>query len=357
MDSGLPKKSHVQSVARSLMLLELLARENREMPLTDISRAMGWPKSTVHGLINTLKDYHYVEQSPDSGCYKLGVRLFELGNIVARSWDIKAVALPAMQILNGSLGELVQLATEDRGEVLYLEKLDSTHMMRIVSEIGARLPMHCTGLGKVLLAYKTPSEIKWILSKHGMPRMTKRTITDRELLERELIRIRRQGYAVDDREIMDSLRCVAAPIFDRGGNVKYAISISGLANNFHGLHLDKARDEIISTAASISKALGYSQKVREFEIFVSVTGARFFCREDEFVLEAMKRARCGPVHYGCFGGGCGVCKMKIASGSYQAEKRMSAAHVTQEEQKEGIVLICCVKPRENLVITGIDNKN
>ena len=249
--------SHVHSVARALMLLDLLARENREMSLTEIANAMNWPKSTVHGLIATMRDYSYVDQSPASGCYRLGVRLFELGNIVARGWDIRALALPAMQNLNSQLGEMVQLATEDKGEVLYLEKLDSTHMMRIVSEIGARLPMHCTGLGKVLLAYKKPAEIKWILSKHGMPPMTSRTITDREALERELIKVRRQGYAVDDREIMDSLRCVAAPVYDRDGRVKYAISISGLANNLQGERLEMVRDELLLTAHSLSYAMGY----------------------------------------------------------------------------------------------------
>lgn len=249
--------SHVQSVSRALMLLDLLARENREMTLTEIAKAMNWPKSTVHGLITTLRDYYYVDQSPVTGCYHLGVRLFELGNIVARSWNIRTLAMPAMQDLNSRLGEMVHLATEDKGEVLYLEKLDSTHMMRIVSEIGARLPMHCSGLGKVLLAYKTPAEIKWILSTRGMQPMTARTITDREMLERELIKVRTQGYAIDDREIMDSLRCIAAPIYNCDGDVKYAISVSGLANRMQGEHLKIAQEELIRTADSISYAMGY----------------------------------------------------------------------------------------------------
>jgi len=250
-------KSHVQSVGRALILLDLLAEENREMSLTEISKMLNWPKSTVHGLIATLRDYYYVDQSPTTGCYYLGVRLFELGNIVARSWDIRTLAMPFMQGLNSRLGEMVQLATEDKGEVLYLEKLDSTHMMRIVSEIGSRLPMHCSGLGKVLLAYKKPAEVKWILSKHGMRQMTKNTITSREILEAELIKVHRQGYAIDDREVMDGLRCVAAPIYDRDGNVKYAISISGLANNMLGEKLNRVREDLIHTADGISYMMGY----------------------------------------------------------------------------------------------------
>jgi len=254
-------QAHVQSVDRALILLDTLAQGDREMTLTEIAKALSWPKTTVYGLIATLRDRQYVDQSPETGRYRLGVRLFELGSIVAQSWNVRAIAKPAMQNLNDRLGEMIQLATESNGEVLYIEKLDSTHMMRIVSEIGARLPMHCTGLGKVLLAYKKPSEIKWIIAKRGLRMMTAHTITDREMLERELIKIRRQGYAIDDREIMDSLRCVAAPIYDRDGNVEYAISVSGLAGNLHGERLDLVRDELLITADSISYMMGYRKPI------------------------------------------------------------------------------------------------
>ena len=251
--------SHVQSVDRALILLDYLASEDREIGLTEIARALGWPKTTTHGLISTLRNRHYVDQSPKTGRYRLGVRLFELGNIVARSWDIRAVARPAMQDLSLHLGEMVQLACESDGEVLYIEKIDSTQMMRIVSEIGARLPMHCTGLGKVLLAYKHASEVEWIISKHGQRAMTSHTITSAKALEKELAKIRRQGYAIDDREIMESLRCVAAPIFDQGGEVQYALSVSALADSLTGERLDTACEMLLRTAQSVSYQIGYRQ--------------------------------------------------------------------------------------------------
>jgi len=90
-----------------------------------------------------------------------------------------------------------------------------------------------------------------------------------------------------------------------------------------------------------------------YNITVLNTGASFACRKDETVLEAMKRASCGPIHYGCFGGGCGVCKMKVVSGEYQVLKRMSRAHVSEAEQKDGAVLICCIKPCCDLKIAGV----
>lgn len=257
MEKKTTPSSHVQSVERAIKVMELLADEGREMSLTEISRALNWPKSTVHGLISTLRDFQYIDQSPNNGNYRLGIRLFELGNAVARSWNIRSIALPVMQQLNHALGEMVHLATEDSGEVLYIEKLDSTHMMRIVSEIGARLPMHCSGLGKVLLAYKTKNEVKWIVTKKGLRRMTLRTITDPQVLDRELEKIRTQGYAIDDREIMDSLLCVAAPIFDKEGNVRYAVSVSTLAGNMTDERFELIKTMVTGAAEQISYEMGH----------------------------------------------------------------------------------------------------
>jgi len=262
-ETGERNAAHVQSVERALILLDFLATIDKDVALNEIAKALSWPKTTAHGLISTLRSRQYVDQSPTTGCYRLGVKLFELGNIVARSWDIRTVARPAMQELSCRLNELVQLATESGGEVLYIEKMDATNIIRIISEVGAKLPMYCTGLGKVLLAYKEPAEIKWIITKHGLHKMTARTITNRDILERQLVKIRSQGYAIDDREISEDLRCVAAPIFDRDGKVDYAISVACLAGNLYGERLDLVRDELLKTAAYISGMMGYREQVDE----------------------------------------------------------------------------------------------
>ena len=251
--------SHIQSVARALQVLELLAEENKELSLTEISNKMQRPKSTLHGILTTLRDYKLVDQSEANGRYRLGVRLFEFGQKVARSWDIRGLAIPVMQELSRKFGEMVQLATEDDGEVLYLEKLDSTRIIRIVSETGARLPMHCSGLGKALLAYKSPHEVKRILTKSGMPRMSRNTITDIQRMNAELEKIRIQGFAVDDCEIMEGLRCVAAPIRNRDGLVRYAISVSGLAEVLSGNYFENLSAAVVKAAAEISFLMGYRE--------------------------------------------------------------------------------------------------
>lgn len=256
-DIKLPRESHVQSVARALSLVEILAEENRDLSLTELSKKTGWPKSTVHGLIATLRDYHMVDQSEETGHYRLGIRLFELGNKVKRSWDISEIAKPYLRKLNSELNEMVQLAMENKGEVLYMEKIDSNRMMRIVSEIGIRLPIHCSGLGKAILAYKEEYEVKKILTEKGMRPMTAKTIVSVPEFLKEMEVIRERGYAMDDQEIMDGLRCVAVPIFNADDEVNYAISVSGFYNNMRGQHLKDVIEQLKRTSKNISYDLGY----------------------------------------------------------------------------------------------------
>ncbi|AKX94586.1 IclR family transcriptional regulator [Neomoorella thermoacetica] len=254
------RKDHppqIRSVAKALMILDLLAASQREMSLAELAREMELPKSTLHGLLSTLRDYGYIEQSAFDGRYRLGIRLFEIGNAVANNWDVRRVAAPYIQHLVEELEETVHLVILDKGEVLYIDKRESRQSLRIVSQVGMRLPAHCTGVGKVLLAYLHPSEVKRIIALKGLPRYTRNTITDPRRLEAELEKIRSQGYAIDNEEIMDGLRCVAAPLREHNGKVCAAISVSGPAARMDGERLQLAIDRITRTAAEISAGLGY----------------------------------------------------------------------------------------------------
>ena len=257
MDPGNGRKpSHVRSVGRAMALLNVMAEAGQEMSLTEISVRSGLAKSTVHGFLSTLRDYRFVDQSQETGRYRLGVRLFELGNAAAKSWDVRVIAKPHLARLGRRVGETVHLAAESDGEVLYLDKVESNQFVRIVSEIGGRLPMHCSGLGKVLLAYKTDAEVRRIADKKGLAPMTSRTITSLAELFRELETVRSQGYAMDDGEIMDNLRCVAAPIFDCDGQARYALSVSGFYPNMHCEPLNRAIQLVTQAAEAISLAMG-----------------------------------------------------------------------------------------------------
>lgn len=254
------RNSHIKSVVKALKIIEILAENNRELALHEIAEKLGIPKSTVHGLISTLYDFGYIDQSPFTGKYKLGLRLFELGNIVASRLDLRTVAAPYIQKLVDTMGETVHLTILDKGEVLYIDKREGHQSIRIVSQVGMRLPAHCTGVGKVLLAFLPSSEVKKIISTKGLPRFTKNTITDPDVFEAELAKIRIQGYAIDNEEIMDGLRCVAAPIRDHSGKVCAAISISGPVSRLEGERLNLAIRLITETAEEISAKLGYQVK-------------------------------------------------------------------------------------------------
>ena len=249
------QSSHIQSVEKAILILDILSKKNEGMSLTQISQKLKYPKSTVHGILATLRDYKFVEQFEETGNYKLGTRLFELGNKVARSWDIRDAAIPIMKKLNKQFGETVHLGAEDNGDMLYLEKIDANHLINISSEVGVRLPMHCSGLGKVLLAQKSPAELKRFINQKGLPALTRRTITTQSALEKELEKIRKQGYAIDDGEIMEGLRCVAAPIKDANGIVRYAISISAQVRDLYGTRLNQVIQETVRAANQISKEL------------------------------------------------------------------------------------------------------
>lgn len=251
------RSGKIKSVERALQLLISLAEESRDASLTEIADKLEWPKSTVSDMLSTMREYRFIDQSAESGRYRLGIRLFELGHKVAQNWDIREIALPVLQKLNGDFGEMVQLATEDAGEVFYIEKIDSIQIIRIVSDIGKRLPMHCSGLGKAMLAHQNPAAIKRILAQRGMRSMTRYTITSMAKMEMELAKVRKQGYAVDDQEIMEGLRCVAAPIWDATGSVRYAVSIAGLTERLTGDYFELVKDAVIKAADEISQLMGY----------------------------------------------------------------------------------------------------
>jgi DNA-binding IclR family transcriptional regulator len=252
--------SRIQSVARALTIVDILAEARGELALNEIAARLSLPKSTAHGLVSTLKDFGYIEQSAFTGKYRLGVRFFEVGHIVAQGWEVRTVAAPYINKLVEELAETVHLVVLDKLEVLYIDKRESGRSLRIASQVGMRLPAHCTGVGKVLMAYLSPEERHKLINEKGLPRFTKNTLTDVDVLENELTKIRMQGFAIDNEEIMDSLRCVAAPIKDQSGKVIYAISLSGPVSRMKGERLEIAIKRVMETAEEISACLGYRSK-------------------------------------------------------------------------------------------------
>lgn len=244
----------IQSVAKAMQLLDLLAAAQGPMGLAEISQETGWPKSTVHGLLSTMRDYSVVAQD-DQGRYMLGIRLFEYGCTLSSSWTILETARPFIQHISYETGQTVFLSILDRGEVITLDHADSRIGLEIIAEVGCRLPVHCTSQGKLFLAHMPDSEREALLARNPLAQYTTHTITTKPQLLQELQKIRDTGYAIENGEYKTGLRSVAAPIFDGDGRVRYAIGIIGMFRHIETDQFAKAVDVVRETAEKISAAL------------------------------------------------------------------------------------------------------
>lgn len=256
--SGFEKKGPViQSVDRALNILGLLGTVDDELGVTEISKMLGLHKSTIYGLLKTLETRGYVEQNLDSCKYRLGLMLFELGNRVKNNLDLKNISDYYLEQLRKSTGETVHLAIMDSGEVVYIDKKESSESMRMVSQVGKRLPMHCSGIGKALLSHLTDSQIEEIITAKGLSKMTPNTIVDLKRLREELEVIRKQGYAIDNEEISEGLICVAAPIRNYSSEVIAAISVAGPKARINEEKLKDVKRHVLNISQIISGKLGY----------------------------------------------------------------------------------------------------
>ncbi|MCM3087910.1 IclR family transcriptional regulator [Bhargavaea ginsengi] len=247
----------IQSVDRAIDILELFMATGPELSIKEISGKLDLSKSTVHGIIKTLEHRGYLQQDPESLKYRLGIKLFELGNVVGSSMDIRKIASPLIRSLVEELHETVHLAVMEREEVVYVEKLEGPRTLTIYSHVGKRAPVHCTGVGKAILAYQSDERINKMLASEDLVAHTQHTMTDEAAIKEHLKIIRNRGYAVDDEEIELGLKCVAAPIFDHQGNVTASISCSAPKVRVDDHSFGEMVGKITAAASKISAALGY----------------------------------------------------------------------------------------------------
>lgn len=248
----------VQSIDRAVSILKCFSKQRKEMKLSEIADELSLNKSTVHGIISTLKYNGLIDQDEETQKYRLGLYLMKLGDTVASSIDIRDIAHPIIKEVSQQLNETVHLSKLDGDELIYLDKVESNQSMRIFTTIGSRMPAYCTGMGKAMLAYIDDEKINNLLSDALEP-MTEYTITDKNELLKRLADIREKGYAMDNEENSIGLRCIAAPIFDHKGNAKYAISVSGPTVRMTDKRMENIISIIKDSARKISYKLGYEE--------------------------------------------------------------------------------------------------
>lgn len=247
----------IKSIVKAADVVDFLAASDSPAALSVIAKQLNMAKSTLHGIISTLVDVGYVTQDGETGHYALGLRLFEIGNTVSRKWNERRLSYPYMQKLVERTGETVHLAVLDDGEVLYINKLESSGSIRIVTETGIKLPAHCTGVGKALLSGLKPYELSEFVAKRGLASYTDTTITDAEALRAELELIRSRGYATDDQEYIEGLRCVAVPIFNHKGRVTCALSVAGPVSRMREEALEEIKGHLLTAAREVSRQMDY----------------------------------------------------------------------------------------------------
>jgi DNA-binding IclR family transcriptional regulator len=250
----------VQTIERVDQLLTILSKSPQGMRLGEMAAKVGLPKGTTHRLVSSLAYFDYIQQDLNSREYKLGFKLVTLGEQVLDQIDLRSVAHPHLFELSQQAEEIAHLVVMDNDEALYVDKIQPIREgLHMSSRIGNRAPLHCTSVGKVLLAHQPRAEIDRIIQTKGLPRRTAHTLIDGAQLKSHLEKVKKNGYALDDEEHSQGVRCVAAPIHNKKGEVLAAISISAPAVR---VTLDLAQGRIkklvTSTAKKISNQLGYN---------------------------------------------------------------------------------------------------
>lgn len=254
----------VQSVERTLDIIETLAEHGSPVSLSDLAETVNLKPSTVHRLLGTLMFRGFVDQDEHSR-YKLSLKVYHIGNAATYSMDIKKVAAPFMNELLDLCNETVNLAVLDRGEVVYIDQLESNNIVvvKMFARVGNRGPAYCTGSGKVLLAGQTREEFSRYLSRTKLQRFTSDTITDAAMLAKEIDRVRKDGYSLDLGERDEGVRCIAAPVKNQEDQVVAALSLSGPSMRMTASYINNELVPLVKgLAGRISLQLGYREAVR-----------------------------------------------------------------------------------------------
>jgi DNA-binding IclR family transcriptional regulator len=247
----------IKSLQRAMNILDLFDEQTSELGVTEIAEKLGMHKSTAAGLIYTLEHNGYLEQEPETRKYHLGFKLVERAFTLLDQIDIREMALPDLQELRDWCDESVNLALRDGGQIVYVARLTTTQSLGMRAKVGYRAPMHCTALGKAILSGSSVKEVEQFITQHGLPAVTRQTITDGEALRQELVRIREQGFALDDEENEVGVRCVAAPIYDHTAQIVAAISVSAPIQRVPMVDVPRFGEKVRDAAQAISCKLGY----------------------------------------------------------------------------------------------------
>lgn len=245
----------VQSVSRAIEILNCFVG-TPEMGISELSAELGLHKSTIFGLVNTMVSYGFLEQIPSTKKYRLGMELFTLGSLALSRIDIWNETRECCMPLAQKYPATVHIATQSMGEVIYIDKIDCGNSLINASNIGRKAPMHCTGVGKAMLAYLPEEYIDRYL-RFPLQKLTPDTIETREELDEALAAVRGEGFATDEGEVEDGLTCIAAPIFQKDGLPELAVSLSFPYGRIQNVDVEQVKKDLLACTQKLSARLGY----------------------------------------------------------------------------------------------------
>lgn len=244
----------IRSFAKGMNVLELLS-ENESLTVTQVARLMNINRASSHRFLSTLKELGYADKD-DSSRYFLTSRVIALGMRVLDRFEIRKIARPFLQELSAKFNETINLGYFDGDEMLTIDKIDSTEILRMDAGIGGGEPAYCTSLGKAILAFLPDKQLQEYLQSIEITPFTPDTVTSKDKLMQELMQIKENGYSIDDEELSVGLRCVGAPLFNHNGQALYAISISGPSIRMGSKRIEEMQRELKKICQNLSGTMG-----------------------------------------------------------------------------------------------------
>ncbi len=241
----------VQSLARGLQIIEKLALSPVSLSITELAEEYGVDKGSISRMMQTLANYGFAEREPDGRKYVLGPQVVRLSRLLLMKTPLRDTAKPFLKQLVTQTGECSHLAVLSQGQALYIDQEESSSVLRVTTGVGTIAPLHCTALGKVFLAYSNAP------ASPELTAYTFRTITDQTILDRHLEIVRNQGFAMDDEEYNQGVRCIAVPIFDYRNKCVGAIGISGPTSRLSLEQLQSAAKIVVEVGKNLSSKLSF----------------------------------------------------------------------------------------------------
>lgn len=247
----------MKSLNKALDIIDIIA-ERGKLGIRELSSITGFPVGTTHRIVSTLAKRRLLTQDPSTKGYSLSLRFLELGTRVQQGCNLTSIARPHLERLMAETGESANMAVLDGHEAVYVDNVRSNHILQLFTRLGARVPLYATGVGKMFLSVFSEKELRDYMRRIKMTARTARTITSKGLLEAEISAIRKRGYAVDNEEMEEGVRCVACLVFDHTGRPAASVSLSGASTRISEDKIEPLAKQVKACCLLISQALGYN---------------------------------------------------------------------------------------------------